>query len=612
MSAASRAEFKKSANDLIIIATIDTMRTVTKGGAFLSMRPFKTKSSLELTFRIFALIAFLVAPAASWAQTLKRGDLARNTPRSTVQGFLEASRAGDFHLASEYLDLSQVENDQGQNGPRLAYKLKVVLDRQLWIDLSTLSAENEGERNDGLPDNRESIGSIELNGTEMEVLLSRHSLEGSEPIWQFAASSVSLTPKLYEEYGDGPIASLLPQPLTALTFLEIRLWQWLGVIFFLVLSFVTGWIAAFALVQVVRPVVRKSKSSLDDKLLSIVTQPIRLLITTGIFSLSLGWLYLSVPAEKALKGLAGALAVAGFIWLTFRFVDLLADGLNRRFKESGRAVAGHFLPLSARILKVVLGAIAILASLESLGFDVTALIAGLGVGGLAVALAAQKTLENIFGGVTVLLDQPVKPGDFCRFGDNVGTVEEIGLRSTRVRTLERTIISIPNAEFASLQLENFADRDRILVRTTLGLRYETTADQLRYVMIELRKMLYSHPRIAPEPTRVRLVGFGGSSVDLELYCYVQTNNWEDYLAVREDVFLRIMGIVDQSGTGFAFPSQTTYLSKDSGNDPQKTEDAEASIAALRASGQMPLPEFTKHERNELKGQLDYPLKGSSE
>ena len=152
-----------------------------------------------------------------------------------------------------------------------------------------------------------------------------------------------------------------------------------------------------------------------------------------------------------------------------------------------------------------------------------------------MALAAQKTVEHLFGGLTLIADQPVKVGDFCRFGDQVGTVERIGLRSTRVRTLDRTVVSVPNGDFAKLRLENFAERDRIWLRVMLGLRYETTPDQLRHVLVDLHELLYAHPRIDPDPARVRFVGFGAYTLDVEIYAYVRTADYNEFLAVREDL-----------------------------------------------------------------------------
>jgi len=205
--------------------------------------------------------------------------------------------------------------------------------------------------------------------------------------------------------------------------------------------------------------------------------------------------------------------------------------------------------------------------------NVTGVLAGLGVGGLAVALAAQKTVENLFGGVTLVADQPVRVGDFCRFGDRVGTVEEVGLRSTRVRTLDRTVVTIPNSEFTVLPLENYTQRDRIWFHATLGLRYETTADQLRHVLVGLRELLRADPRVDPDPARVRFVGFGAYSLDLEVFAYIRTRDFGEFLGIREELLLEIMDCVAASGTGFAFPSQTVYTARDSGLDPERTREA---------------------------------------
>jgi MscS family membrane protein len=241
---------------------------------------------------------------------------------------------------------------------------------------------------------------------------------------------------------------------------------------------------------------------------------------------------------------------------------------------------------------------------------VTGLIAGLGVGGIALALAAQKTIENLFGGVTLIADQPVRVGDFCRFGSNIGTVEDIGLRSTRVRTLDRTLVSIPNGEFSQTQLENFGQRDRIRLACTLGLRYETSPDQLRHVLAEIRKLLLSHPEIEREPARVRFVGFGSHSLDLEIFAYVGTRDWNHFLAVREDLFLRVMAIVEESGSGLAFPSQTLYMSRDGGIDRERGARAEERVERWRQEGRVPFPDYDAETIEELDGSLDYPPRGS--
>lgn len=204
----------------------------------------------------------------------------------------------------------------------------------------------------------------------------------------------------------------------------------------------------------------------------------------------------------------------------------------------------------------------------------------------------------------------MRVGDFCRFGGKLGTVEEIGLRSTRVRTLERTLISVPNAQFSSFELENFTPRDRVWLHTTLGLRYETTPDQLRYVLVEVHKMLLAQPMVDKNP-RVRLINFGAYSLDLEIFGYVATPDNDKFLAVREDIYLRIMDIVAASGTRLAFPSQTTYFARDRGIDEAKRKEAEARVGEWRDSNSLYVPDFPDEAATVLARTLDYPPRGSA-
>jgi small-conductance mechanosensitive channel len=266
------------------------------------------------------------------------------------------------------------------------------------------------------------------------------------------------------------------------------------------------------------------------------------------------------------------------------------------------------LATSLTKLAVIIGAVLFLAEILSLPYQ--GVLAGLGIGGLAVALAARSTLENFIGGITLFADKPIEVGDFCRLGDHLGVIESIGLRSVKVRSLDRTIVTIPNAEFVNLYIENFARRDRVLLQTTIGLRYETTPDQLRWVLAEIRKLLLQHPMVTSEPARARFAGFGAHSVDIEIFAYVNTSDFNEFLAVQEDIFLRLIDLVDASGTGFALPSTVNYLAQDSGIDPERTERTEAIMRELRNGNELPFPEFGLKTRSQLRGTLDYPPEGS--
>jgi MscS family membrane protein len=536
-------------------------------------------------------------------------ELQRQTPRSSVTSYLVAGREGDWSRAARYLNLDGV-GDPEREGPALARRLKIVLDQELWVDVESLSDDPEGHAGDGLPANRDRVGAIETRRGPVDVLVERMERDRGAPVWKIAAATVAQIPPLYAEFGLGRLGDLLPPIFFESYGLEIQLWQWVGLLILVAVAFLGSWFVARGLLAVLRPAVARSETEIDDRVLRATLGPLRLVAALVIFSICTLSLGLSVPAQGFFSNVEKALGIAAVTWLVLRLVDVFGHVVERRLEERGQAAATSLVPLSRKTVKVALVALALLAALDTFGFDVTALIAGLGVGGLALALAAQKTLENLFGGATLVADRPVQVGDFCRFGDKIGTVEEIGLRSTRVRTLDRTVVTIPNAEFSSMQLENFAKRDKIWFHPRLGLRYETTPEQIRYVLVELRKMLYAHPRVASDPTRVRFVNFGDFSLDIDIYAYILATDYSEYLEVAEDVNLRIMDIVAASGSGFAFPSSTTYLAKDDGVDAEKTRAAEETVRQWRAREELFMPSFPPEKIAELDDTLDYPPKGS--
>jgi MscS family membrane protein len=247
-------------------------------------------------------------------------------------------------------------------------------------------------------------------------------------------------------------------------------------------------------------------------------------------------------------------------WLVALLLTRFGDLIVKVWFRDARPLKKQLVKLVFRIASIVgVTAVAVMA-MQRLGVPVAGLIAGLGVGGLAIALAAQGTLENLIGGVILYADQPVKVGDLCNFGQRRGVVEDVGLRSVKIRTLDRTIVTVPNADFAKLQLENLTERDRVLLRENLRLRYETTRDQLQGVMSELESMLRAHEQIAEERLRVRFTGFGEYSLEIELYAYAMTSEWSEFLEIREDILLKVMRIVEDSGARLALPTEMHYVS----------------------------------------------------
>jgi MscS family membrane protein len=268
-----------------------------------------------------------------------------------------------------------------------------------------------------------------------------------------------------------------------------------------------------------------------------------------------------------------AITYLALAWMAWRLAPVAAEGIIAAPSIPTDSVDAHIIRVSARILGIIAGGLCLAVGADRVGVPVYGIVAGLGVGGLAIALAAQPTIENLIGAMSLFADKPVRVGDLCQYGEATGVVEAIGLRSTRIRGADRTLTTIPNATLAKMPIVNFTRRDGILLNTVIGLRYETTPEQLRQLLAELRKLLLDHTRVAAETARARFVGFGDSSLNIELFAYVTTKDWLEFLAVREDLMLRVMDLVERSGTAIARPSQTLYLSRDR---PSRhwTQDAE--------------------------------------
>lgn len=390
------------------------------------------------------------------------------------------------------------------------------------------------------------------------------------------------------------------------------LWQWVATLL-CVLAFI---LFAWAIHRLIRRTAQGLHSPLDHWL-TILT-PIVIATVAGLLA---GFINNDINVtghlRKAVVTGGSVIVIAMVAWAVFLLCKAIAETVvdRPRMREKSSEVA--LLRIGARVLGFLLGAWIVIGGIRALGADLIPLLAGLGVGGLALALAAQSTIANFIGGLILYVNKPVRVGEFCRYGEDpnpdwlrIGTVEEIGLLSTRLRGIDRTVTTIPNAEFSKMHIVNLTKRDQRLLRTTLHLRYETTPDQLRYVLTRLRELLLGHPMVTPDPARVRFVGFSAYSLDVDIFAYLRCVEQDTFLAVQEDLFLRMADIVSEAGSGFAFPSQTAYLARDAGLDDERATTAESRVSQQRATGKLPFPEFEEEERERLEDILDYPPKGS--
>lgn len=313
---------------------------------------------------------------------------------------------------------------------------------------------------------------------------------------------------------------------------------------------------------------------------------------------------------RGINQLATLITYLTLAWTGWQIAPALMESVirNRRFPQ--QHLSAEMLRLIARLIGILLVFVALGFGAQSMGLPVVSVVAGLGIGGLAIALAVRPTVENLIGGFILYIDKPIRVGDFCTFGEQSGTVEIIGMRSTQIRAIDRTVITVPNAQFADMQLTNWAQCDRMMIETKIGLRYETSADQLRFVLAKIREMIHAHPRIDNETVRLRFAGYGDYSLDIDIRIYAETREWNDYYAIREDVLLRIMDVVENAGSGFAFPSQVLYLGRDEGIDSELGTKAEEAVSDWRRKGELPFPNFAATKLRKLDASLHYPPRGS--
>ncbi|MGE5186904.1 MAG: mechanosensitive ion channel family protein [Acidobacteriota bacterium] len=352
----------------------------------------------------------------------------------------------------------------------------------------------------------------------------------------------------------------IPEPLRAIGPCGVAWWQWMALVASCLFSLGAGRIGAAIFGLIGRRLSQRTSTTVDDELLAKLLGPARLLGALAFLRLVVPLLQLPpAPLSFALDVLLAVLA-ATLVWGALRTIDLLAGHLGSASWARSRPSSRALLSLLSRTAKLIIIVIAVIGFLGGIGLPVGSLLAGLGIGGIAIAFGAQKTVSDLFGAFALGIDQPLREGDFVKIeSDVLGTVESVGLRSTRVRTLDRTLVTLPNGRVADMRIETFAARDRCRFATTIGLVYDTSAAQMREVLAGFERVLREHPRIWPDTVNVRFASFGASSLDIEIMAWFQTGDWGQFLICRQEVLLAFMDIVETAGSSFAFPTHTVHL-----------------------------------------------------
>jgi MscS family membrane protein len=471
--------------------------------------------------------------------------------------FVALAGAGDFVEAARYLDVDPSEKDEG---PELARRLKAVLDRHVDLTPGSFSALSGGTRADNLPGSTDEIGSIRSpDGKSEPVTIVRRYTGAGSPYWVFSRATVDRVDIWYGRLEHRWILEHLPAPLLRTGPGNLPWWQWLA----LPLLVVGIWIVAALLNRTTATalgrIATRTKTKWGDAIVKRLGGPLTLAWGLGLAYVVVPWLALNRAADTFARGFLRVLVFVDIFWALARLVDVAGQVIAQSRWARMRRASRSLIPLAARVAKVGLLGVALVALLSELGYPVASLIAGLGLGGLAFALAAQKTVENLFGAFSIAADQPFREGDFVRIDDSLGTVESIGLRSTKIRTIDRTVITMPNGKLAEMKVETFAPRDRIRLGFVLGLVYGTTAAQMREVLSGITRLLRDHPKTRADTVDVHFTGLGESAMNIEVSVYFDTDDWSEFQRIREDLLLEIMDVVERAKTSVAYPTRTLHV-----------------------------------------------------
>jgi MscS family membrane protein len=502
------------------------------------------------------------APPSPAAPAAPADSLGRDTPRGTVLGFMNAAREGRNEIAPLYLNTPL----RGEEAVDLAHKLFVVLDSRLPARLTEMSDRPEGSLANPLQPNQDTVGVITTASGPLTINVERTRVTGAGTVWLFSRKTLDAIPDVYGEVHLVSIDRFLPT-FTLARIAGIRLFEWLA----LAVLFPISYRLAGLIGVIVRPVVivwRRRHQMNGELPPNYMHGSVRLLL----LSLAIRWLLaiIDLPLRERMfwSVIATTMAIAAVAWALLMLNAGVERRLSRRFHAAGHGEIAAILRLTRRVADGVVLAAAVLVMLNYFGIDATAALAGLGIGGIAVALAAQKTLENVIGGLSLTFDKAVQVGDFLKLGDTVGMVDYIGLRSTRIRTLDRTVLSVPNGQLANANIETLSARDKFWFHHIVTLAYETTPSQMRTLLAGIRTYLGAHPLIdRSESVRVRFFRLAPFSLDVELFAYVRARDWEAFLEVQQELLLEVMDIIARAGATITLPSQTVRFVESSGALP---------------------------------------------
>ncbi|HEY2823409.1 MAG TPA: mechanosensitive ion channel family protein [Candidatus Acidoferrum sp.] len=506
--------------------------------------------------------------------------LGRETPRGTIAGFLRLAQQGNERAEEYFQPPSKGHRVSAEEEQELVKQLYAVLNTT--FPASALSSTNvDLERvEDQRSQDEITITGKNPFGQSFPVTLVQEEDIHNAKLWFISRQTLSKVAEAYDSL-QWPLEHKLPEIFVRNRILSVPLWQWIVIVLFVPIAMVLGWMIALA-GRVAFGRYRRYRG-----LPELAPRPLRhfgpgaMLLAILIHYAFVLWIGGSIQFRQYYRYFLIVVFAIATYWAITRIAHWIFRGIAVQLTERGRLAERSLVSLTRRVLDVLIFVVVALAALSSMDVNVTAALAGLGIGGLAIGLGAQKTFENLLGGISILTDKAIVVGDSCKIGDRAGTVEDIGLRSTRIRTEDRTVVSIPNGTVATATLENFKFRDKILCRQLVRLRYDLSPDHVRYVLAQIRDVLARNPKIEASTSRVRVLRFGDYAIETEIYAYILERDYGLYLAAQEAMILDVLDTLDRTGGALALPSQTTIVTQDAWVKPEK---AAAAKKAMEASG----------------------------
>lgn len=489
-----------------------------------------------------------------------------------MESFLGAFYADadpNLDRAAAYLDLSGLSPAvRSLRGREFAGQLKRVIDRTRLVDFETIPDDPMGppwvfERYDS--------GAVVIDRKK-------------DGRWLFTSETVSDLWSIHQEVSDRDVVegveltydvetqamwlrSVVPEALRHRLFL-LETWQWIGILLVIVVGVVVGRVFTVVATSSIDRVLARHSKKIDTKLVAAAIWPASVFLMVVLWGIGALWLGLPTFFFRIYVEAIVVVAVIAFTLMAYRLTDVASAIFQRRAAASDSRVDDLLVPLIRKSLKVLIVAIGLITVAGTVGIEVAGLLAGLGLGGLAFALAAQDTVSNLFGSITVLLDRPFQVGDWVVVGEVEGTVEEMGFRSTRIRTFYNSLITLPNSNLIKASVDNLGSRQFRRWSSRLGIAYNTPPETVDAFCEGIRELVERHPYTRKDYYHVYLNEFGSASLQILLYVFFATPDWATELRERHRLAVDILRLAHDLGVEFAFPTQTLYLREEAWETPE--------------------------------------------